>query len=113
MEFIPIVQMAVLVMAVINFLKFVRTGDVNGALTQLSVWVAGVVVVLLVAQTDFATGIVIGDLTLDLMNFWSLLFLGLTIASLATFGVEIRKALDNTDSAVKPHLFNNDTPPHH
>lgn len=108
MEFIPIIQMAVLVFAVINFLKYVRTGDTNGALTQLTVWVAGVVVVMLAAQTDFATGIVIGDLTLSAMNFWSLLFIGLTVSSLASFGVEVKKALDGSDNAVKPNLFTDD-----
>lgn len=108
MEFIPLVQMAVLVFTVINFLKFVRAGDSNGALTQLSVWVAGVLVTILAAQTDFAGGIVIGDMILEQMNIWSLIFIGLTVGSLGTFGSEIKKAIDNTDSAVKPNLFNND-----
>jgi hypothetical protein len=39
--------------------------DVNGILTQLAAWIAGVVVVLLVAQTDWADGIAIGDMSLE------------------------------------------------
>lgn len=105
MEFIPLVQMAVLVFATINFLKAVRAKDANSALTQVIVWVAGVLVVLLAAETDFAAGIMIGDQALTTLNFWSLLFIGLTISSLATFGTEVKKALDNTDSASTPKMF--------
>lgn len=105
MEFIPLVQMAVLVFAIINFLKAVRASDWNSALTQLTVWAAGVLVIFLVAQTDFADGIAIGDQALSVLNGWSLLFIGLTIASLASFGTEIKKALDNSDSARNPNLF--------
>lgn len=105
MEFIPMIQMAVLVFAIINFLKAVKAKDTNGALTQLIVWVAGVVVVFLVAETDFASGISIGDQTLNTLNFASLVFIGLTISSLASFGAEVKKAIDNSDSAAKPNLF--------
>jgi hypothetical protein len=105
MEFIPLVQMAVLVFAIINFLKAVKAKDGNAAFTQVVVWVAGVLVVLLAAQTDFASGINIGDEVLTDLNFWSLLFIGLTISSLASFGVEIKKALDNTDSSKSPPLL--------
>lgn len=105
MDFIPLVQMAVLVFAVINFIKYLRESNTNGWFTQLVVWVAGVLVVMLVAQTDFAEGIVIGDMSLATMNIWSLIFVGLTIASLATFGTEIKKALDGSDSATMPRLL--------
>lgn len=108
MPFVPLVQMAVLVFAIINFLKAVRAKDSNAALTQLTVWVAGVLVVFLVAQTDFAEGIPIGDQVLSALNGWSQLFIGLTIASLATAGVEIKKALDNSDSARTHNLFTHD-----
>lgn len=110
MEFIPLVQMAVLVFAIINFLKAVRNKDTNASITQVIVWVAGVAVVFLAAQTDFADGIVIGDQLLTQLNAWSLLFIGLTIASLASFGVEIKKALDGSDSAATKPLIT-DTPP--
>lgn len=111
MEFIPLVQMAALVFAVINFLKFLRAGDSNGWMTQLIVWVAGLVVVLLTAQTDFASGIPVGDQMLDTLNIASLIFLGLSISSIASFGVEVKKALDGSDSAAKPNLITNNSPP--
>lgn len=105
MEFIPVIQMAVLVFAIINFLKAVKAKDANGAGTQVIVWVAGILVVLLAAQTNFADGISIGDQALSTLNFWSLLFIGLTISSLATFGTEVKKAIDGSDSASTPPLL--------
>ena len=54
MEFIPLVQMGVLVFAIINFLKALNAQEWNSVFTQVFVWIAGVAVVLLVAQTDFA-----------------------------------------------------------
>lgn len=104
MEFVPTVAMALLVVAIINLVKYVRAGDVNGIVTTLSVWIAGVVVTLLVAQTDFAEGISIADRPLAAYNSWSLLFIGLTLSATAQFANDIRAAIDNSDSTQKPPL---------
>jgi hypothetical protein len=103
-SFEVLVAMSSLIVSIINFVKFVRARDMNGIATTLAVWIAGVLVVLLVAQTDFAEGISVGDKTLASLNFWSLVFVGLTIAGTAIFGNEIKKALDGGDSAAKPPL---------
>lgn len=110
MEFVPWVAFAALVLSVINFGKMVRGGDTNGALTQLTVWIAGIVVVMLVAQTDFADGIAFGDRPLSVLNFASQVFIGLSVGGGATTLVEFKKALDGSDSAKKPNLFTNDHP---
>ena len=106
-EFVPTVAMATLVIAVINFLRYLSAGKagLNGVVTQLIAWVAGVVVTLLFAQTDFASGIAVGDLPLDQLNFWSVVVVGLTVASAGSFLVELRKAFDPSDSSVKPRLL--------
>lgn len=104
MEFVPTLGMAVLVIAIINLVKYARAGDVNGVVTTLTVWLAGVAVVFLAAQTDFAGGIVVADAPLSTYNSWSLLFMGLTISSIAQFANEIRGAIDNNVSTVKPNL---------
>lgn len=105
LDFVPLVALAALVFALVNFLKALKAGDTNAWLTQLIVWIAGVVVLLLVAETDFASGIVIGDLLLVDLNFASLIFVGLTLGSTATFLNEAKKAVDNNDSAQTPSLF--------
>lgn len=112
MEFTPVLAMAALVIAIINLIKYLRSGNWNGAITTLSVMVAGVVVIALAAQTDFAAGIVIADRPLSEYNFWSLLFIGLSLSSIAAFANDIRGAIDNSDSTVKPNLTTlDDTPP--
>ena len=105
MDFVPLVALAALVLAVINWFKYIRTGDLNGALTQLSVWVAGVLVVWLVSGTDWASELVFGDVALSDMNAFSLIFFGLSVGSIASTGYEGIKAVDGSDSARKPHLF--------
>ena len=110
MEFVPLLQMIALVWAFINFLKAVRNGDLNAWSTQLIIWVAGVLVVLLVAQTDFAEGINVGDWTLATLNMASLIFVGLSIASMASVGNELKKAFDASDSAKTPPLVTSDPP---
>lgn len=104
MEFVPLVAMGLLIVQVINFLKYLRAGDINGWFTTLVAWVSGVCAVLLVAQTDFADGISIGDQALSTLNFASLIFVGMTVASLGGYAVEIKKAIDQSDSAAKPDL---------
>jgi ABC-type uncharacterized transport system permease subunit len=109
MEFVPVLAMALLVVSIINLVKYAKAKDWNGIATTLAVWLAGVIVVLLVSQTDFAAGITIADRTLDTYNFWSLVFIGLTLSSIGQFANEIRAALDNHDTTVKPPLV--DSPP--
>jgi uncharacterized membrane protein (DUF441 family) len=109
MEFVPTLAMALLVVAIINLVKFVRAGDTNGIVTTISVWVAGVLVILLVGETDFADGIDIAGQTLADYNIWSKVFIGLTISSVAQFANDIRGAIDNTTTTAKPHLVDSST----
>ncbi len=103
-EFIPAIAMVTLILKVIDTLRYARAADMNGVLTQLSTWVAGVLVVLLVAQTDWANDIPIGDLSLGTVSFWSLVFYGLSAGSAASLAKDTLKAVDNTNSAAIPVL---------
>lgn len=104
MEFLPVVAMAALTLKVIDFLRYLRAADINGITTQLASWIAGVIVVLLVAQTDWADGISIGDMNLHTLGFWSLVFYGLSAGSTASFVKDSLKAVDNSNSAAIPTL---------
>lgn len=105
MEFVPVAAMAILTLKLVDFLRYARAADLNGVLTQLCAWVGGVVVVLLVAQTDWARGIQIGDKSLHSLSFWSLIFVGLTTGSGASVIKDVGvKALDNSNSAAIPTL---------
>jgi hypothetical protein len=105
MEFVPAVAMLALIKQLIDLLRSVRGGDTNSALTILTAWVAGVGVLLLVAQTDWATGISVGDYTLATLNVASLVFVGISIASGASVVSDTLGAIDTSRSTAKPHLF--------
>lgn len=105
MEFVPLLAMTALIISAINLVKFLRAQDWNGVVTTLAVWLMGVAVVGLAAQTDFAGGITMGDYTLDRLNGWSLVFVGLNFGGTATTVTGFRKAIDSTDSASTPKLI--------
>lgn len=105
MEFIPLIAMLALVAKVIDFIKFLKNGDTNAWFTQLSVWVGGVVVVLLFAQTQFADGIAVGDMSLSTLNFASLIAVGLSVGSLSSLAIDAKKAIDGGDTAKTPPLL--------
>lgn len=105
MDFVPLAALALLVVGVVNFLRYLRNKDWNGVSTVGLAWVAGVFAVSLVARTNFAGGIPIGDLSLADLNFASQVFVGMTIASTGSYFVDVKKALDGSDSAKVPPLI--------
>jgi hypothetical protein len=109
-EFLPSVALITIVTTTINFLRHLRGQEWAGAATIFSAWVAGVIAVMIAAQTDFASGIEVGDRTLEGLNLASQIFVGLGVASAGSFLTDIKKAVDATDSAVKPSLFPPPTP---
>ncbi len=104
-EFIPTVAMFALIVKLVDFLRYARAGDLNGVLTQLSTWIAGILVVLLVAQTEWANGIEVGDQPLSVLGFWSQLFVGLTVASTASLAKDTLKSVDNSNTSKIPTLL--------
>lgn len=105
MEFVPVVAMLALIAKIIDFLRYARAGDANGVFTQLAVWLAGVGVVLLVAQTDWADGIPFAGQALSNLNFWSLIFVGLAIGSAASLTKDTLKSVDNHNTSAIPTLL--------
>lgn len=106
MNFVPLAAMAALVIAIINLLQYARAKDTNGVLTTLAAWVAGLVVVFLGAETDFANSIkVTDDLSLGALNTASKVLVGLTVAASGQLAVQFKRAIDTSDSAKKPDLL--------
>ncbi len=105
MEFVPAVAMIALIVKLIDFVRYARNGDINGVCTQLAVWGAGVVGALLVSQTNWADGIVIGGLPLSKMSIWSVVFAGLSLGSTASLAKDTLKSVDNHNSSAIPTLL--------
>ena len=104
MEFVPVLVLGALVLKFTDFLKLVSAKDWNAVTTQLTAWGSGIVGVLLVAQTDFASAVPVGEDTLATLNGWSLIVAGLSLASTASVGYDVKRAIDNNDSAKMPPL---------
>lgn len=102
-----LIALGAIVFALINFLKFVRGGDWNAAGTQLIVWVSGIAVVAIGAQAVIANGLEIPGTTFALgkLDFWSQVLVGLQASSLFSAVNDVKKAVDNKDSATKPALL--------
>lgn len=97
--------MVALIWKTVDLIKSAKAGDINGALTVLLAWAVAVGAVFLYAQTDWADGISIGTTVLSSLNGWSLLAAGLALGSGAGAAVDIKQAIDSSDSNVKPHLI--------
>ncbi len=104
MDFVPLLAAIALVWKIVDFAKYVRAKNVDAIIVQLAVWLAGVAVVFLLANTDFAGGIVVGDLVLASMKWPSLVLIGLSVGSSSSVLVDAKKAVDNTDSAAVPNV---------
>jgi len=82
-DFVPLLAFAALVVTVGQFIKYLGDRDFVSARNQAGAWLAGIAVTLLAANTDFASGIPVGDLTLDSLNLVSQIFVGFTVAGTA------------------------------
>lgn len=102
-----IFALGAIVFTLINFLKFVRSGDWNAAGTQLIVWVSGIVVVAIGAQAIISNSLEIPGTTLALgkLDIWSQVLVGLQASSLFSALNEAKKAVDNRDTAQTPSLL--------
>lgn len=91
MDFLPVAAMGLLVLKLIDFARYLTVPfNVNGVVTQLSAWVFGVVVLALVAHTNWASGIDIGGFPLSKLSGWSLVFYGMSTASAASLVNDLR-----------------------
>lgn len=110
MEFVPLALLGALVYKFVDFLKFVKVKDWNAAGTQVVAWISGIVAITLFANSDFAAGIDLSGLSLESLNFVSQVIVGLSATSLFSSFYDIKRAIDNTDSARTPALISESTP---
>ncbi len=125
MSFTPIAGLGTLVFTFVNFLKYGRelltagTDDAakasrkdgqNGVLTQIVAWAAGILGVMIAAHTQFAPDIKFGTQSLAKMDWPTQLFIGLIATSLLSTVNEVKKAIDNSDSASTPQLLTGKRP---
>lgn len=107
--FIGSAGLLALVKALVDFLKFVRAGNINGWLTLLVVWLGGVGVTILYSFSDFADQFEVLGVTLGTASLATLILFGLGLGSSAVVVNEFKTAIDSSDSATKPPLVSSST----
>ena len=105
MDFVPTAAMAALVMTVVNFARYARGKDWSAVLTQALSWAGGVAAMAIYSRSDFASGVMVGDVSLAGLSGWSVVAVGLTVGAAPSVLVEGLKAIDNTRSTSKPALL--------
>ena len=98
------------VFTAVNFIRFALAGDKSSAAGQVLAWASGIAAALIIAHTDLATAFVFGAKPLNQLNLVSQGLAGLMAASSISVVNEIKKAIDNTDSARVPPLQRPGTP---
>lgn len=106
MEFVPLLAIGALAKKLVDFVKALRTGDVNGAVTMLVVAGAGIISVLIAAETEWASTITLGGQALGEISFLSKVFAGVSVASFgALFGYDIPMNLDRSVTTTRRELL--------
>ena len=93
-----------LILKLVDFVKYLRNGDANGIITIVTGWIVGFVAIQLILLTDWPDEISFGKETLADLNFSSQVVLSLVATSVAGVLYDIKKAVDNTDTASTPRL---------
>jgi hypothetical protein len=105
MQFAPLVVLPLLLLKLLDFVRYAKAGDVNGIVTQALAWVGGVLLMLLLARTGFADQMPMGGYLLSKSGFWDQVYLGLAVGSTGSAIKDYFKARDNSNSAAIPTLL--------
>lgn len=100
---------ATLVAKVIDFLRLLANASTNRSaiVTQLSAWVGGIVLVVLAAHASVTADLVLPgtSMALGVIDGSSQVLVGLLVSSLGSALVDVKQAIDGSDSAAKPPLL--------
>lgn len=103
------VLFAGLLWQVVDFLKELTHLDSqrSAVVTQLTAWVGGIVLVALAAHAQVTETLVLPGVSTPMgkLDGASIVLVGLLASSLASSLVDVKAAVDNTDSAAKPPLL--------
>jgi len=104
-----VVIFAALIWKVIDFLRMLANfkNQKSGIITQLTAWVGGVLIVILGAHAEVTKALILpgSTQTLGSLDIASLIILGLLISSFASSLVDVKQAVDSSDSSAVPSLL--------
>ncbi len=95
MEFVPLIVAAALVKKIVDGVKLLFPAIPSFGI-QVVAWVTGVLVAILLRETDFAGTIGVSNLFLANVNIYTTVLFGVALGSAASFTEDTLKAVDNT-----------------
>lgn len=104
-DLLPVALVGALVYTVINFLKLVTNRQWSGVATQVCTWLGGVIVVVIASRSSFGPSVNVAGVALSSANAADLALIGLSASSLFSAFYDVKRAIDNTDSASTPPLL--------
>lgn len=110
MDFAPMVALGIVALTLTNLIKYLRARNWNGALTLLAAWAVGFGTLWLFGATAWAHGVTINGTTLDKLALLDKVVAGLVVGSVGSFGFDLQKALDSSQTVAKPALLTGETP---
>lgn len=113
MEALGFAALAALVIKIVSVVKAIGK-DNNIVATQVVVWAVGIIVLFLAGEADVTSGMVIpgfSDIHLGDLDAASIVLAGLALGSSGAFAYDVKKAVDNSDSATEPALLPGETGP--
>lgn len=99
MEIIGVAALIAIIWKVVDVIKYATNGNMRAVTTQLSVWGAAIAIVLLAREAEPFANVEIMGTTFDRLDLASTVLFALGLGSAASVGVDVKKAIDNTDSA--------------
>ena len=104
---ISVALLAALIWKLSDMSKLVTNKDWNGLLTQLWVYVLGIVIFVIAGNANAFEGLTVPGMVepLGSLDILSLCLIGLCVASFGSVVFDFKKAFDGTDSAKTPPLI--------
>jgi len=110
---VTVIVFTALVWKVVDFLRmlFNFKTQKSGIITQLTAWGGGVALVVIAAHAGVTKALVLpgSDQALGTMDFASLILIGLLVSSVASAAVDVKQAVDGTDTATKPSMLSSNS----
>lgn len=101
------VVLASTVWKVVDWLRQLRARDASAVVTQALAWVAGIILTWVATTADAFTKVVLPGTSQPLgdYNGASIALIGILLSSFASSLVDVKQAIDGSDSATKPPLI--------
>jgi hypothetical protein len=105
MEIVGLAGLVAIIWKLVDFARFVTNAAWSSAVTQLSVWLSAIAVALLAREAEpFSTIGVVGT-TFGELNTAAIVLFALGLGSTASTLVDVKQAIDHSDSAAVPPLL--------